>query len=78
MSTHGHNVDLVSLYEVCTDIVVSYLHMNLLAYVTFEWHIWCWHMSGNSIFIKSCILKLVCAVVWGVYVNYSSSTVCAM
>ena len=36
--------------------VVLYLHMNLLVYVAFEEHIYCWNICGKSMANKSCKL----------------------
>ena len=47
-------------------------------YVTFEGHVSFWYMYGNSMVIKSCsffVFWIVCAVMWGLYLDHSSATV---
>ena len=44
------------IWDIYTNIVAWYLHMKYLAFVAFEGYI-CWHMYGNSMSIKSCILS---------------------
>ena len=50
------NVDCIEfILGIYTDIVVRYLHMNVLEDLTFEGHILYWNINGNSMVIKSCI-----------------------
>ena len=61
-----------------TDIVVWYLHINLLAHVAFEGDFCCSHIYGNSMVNRSCSLSLfllICEVMWGLYEDYSGSAV---
>ena len=49
----GHIVDCSEfILGICTDIGVSYMHMNYLPYVTFEGHICFWYTYGNIMEIK--------------------------
>ena len=45
--------------------------------MAFEGHICCWHLYGSGILIKiySLLFSSTCAVILGLYVDYSSSAV---
>ena len=48
-SVPGHTVDCCDFISgIWTDIVISYVNMNKLAYVAFEGHIWFRHIFGNN------------------------------
>ena len=70
----------VSSWGICSDICLISTHDAIGIcgiYVTFEGHVCCWHIYGNSMVNKSllfCFVLLVCAVMWGLYVDYSIST----
>ena len=46
--------------------------------MAFEGHICCWHICDSSIVNKSCsvfFVLLICAVMWGLCIDYSNSAV---
>ena len=71
---------VLSSYEAYILTSLSHMCHELIGifgmYVALEKHICWWHIYDNSMVIKSCsFFGLVCAVMWGLYVDHNSSVV---
>ena len=49
------------------------MHIQSFRNVAFEGNICVWYVYVNGIVTKVVLFLLICAVMWGLYVNYSSS-----